>query len=201
VKQLGPLIVLVGVLFLALPALVTPIAIQEAIVSEDACNAAYLGEAREAAILTRTAAWLATTSNGGSHGTSPLPQSPDPLTAKLNKIGEGLMQAPYFEGLRALWRLVVFRSATATEWCLLCLPFIAAAAFDGGIMRAVKARTLVHHSPVLYGIGLYGSVAIVVCVLLTLVVPASVHPLIFAALLLLFGLSLGIATSNFHRVR
>jgi hypothetical protein len=176
-------------------------AVIEMILREDAANAAYLGEAAETEILARARAWLGHADEAGTRLASPSSPPADPLSERLGKIGAGLSETPYFVGLRALGRLAVYRASAALEWLLVCLPLIAASLVDGVVMRAVKTRTLVYHSPVVYGIGLWGSLASLAGLLVMLVVPASVHPLALAALLLLLAFSLGAAASNFHRLR
>ena len=123
------------------------------------------------------------------------------MSERLDRIGEGLAQTPYFAGLRALGRLAVYRASAALEWVFIFLPFVAAALVDGVVMRAVKGQTFVHHSPVVYGAGLWGSLASLAGLLVTLVLPTAVHPLAVAALVLLFALSLRAAAANFHRLR
>ncbi len=200
-RELGLLAVTLLALFLALPAMLSSPAVIEMILREDAANAAYLGEAAEMEILARARAWLGQADDAGTRLASPSPPLADPLSERLGKIGEGLSKTPYFVGLRALARLAVYRASAALEWLLVCLPLIAASLVDGVVMRAVKTRTLVHHSPVVYGIGLWGALASLAGLLVVLVVPASVHPLALAALLLLLAFSLGAAASNFHRLR
>jgi len=200
-RELGLLAVALLALFLALPAMLTSPAVVEMILREDAANAAYLGEAAETEILARARAWLGHAGEAGTRLAPPSPPPGDPLSQRLGKIGDGLSETPYFVGLRALGRLAVYRAAAVLEWVLVLLPFVAASLVDGVVMRTVKARTLVPSSPVVYGIGLWGSAASLAGLLIVLVIPVSLHPLALAALLVLLGLSLGAAAANFHRLR
>ncbi len=68
-------------------------------------------------------------------------------------------------------------------------------------MRTVKLRSFAHTSPVLFGIGLHGTLAVAGASALALLLPRPVYPLVWGTLVTIFGVAARTAISNFHRVR
>ena len=194
-------LVLVIAAVLALPMTISPVSIADLIRAEDELNAALLGETSGRVILARAMSWLGELGEAGRGVARPEPPPGDALSARLALISEGVLDTPYFVRLRALGRLAAYRAATLLEWLLFGAPLLAAAVFDGAVMRAVKARTLVHLSPVLFGFGVHGSIAVCAVGLLLLVTPTIVHPLAVGALVVLLATTWRLAASNFHRLR
>jgi hypothetical protein len=108
---------------------------------------------------------------------------------RLAAAADAVLQIPYFQGIRALGRLAVYRLAALAEWFALGLPLLLAAAIDGALMRTVKTRSFAHLSPVLFGIGLHGAIAVVVCIVFALLLPIALHPVVWGALVAAFGSS------------
>ena len=125
----------------------------------------------------------------------------DPLSRRFGAAADAAVQAPYFERLRMLGRLAVYRLAALAEWLALGLPLLVAATIDGAVMRTVKLRSFAHTSPVLFGIGLHGTLAVLACMTLALLLPVGVHPLVWGASVAALAATLRTAVSNFHRVR
>jgi hypothetical protein len=180
---------------------ISPASIADLIRAEHELNAALLGERSGRVILARAMSWLGELGEAGRGVARPEPPPGDALSARLALISEGILDAPYFVRLRALGRLAGYRAATILEWLLFGAPLLAAAVFDGAVMRAVKARTLVPLSPVLFGFGVHGSVAVLAAGLLLLVTPTIVHPLAVGGLVVLLAATWRLAASNFHRLR
>jgi hypothetical protein len=186
---------------LVLPMTISPASIADLIRAEHELNAALLGERSGRVILARAMSWLGELGEAGRGVARPEPPPGDALSARLALISEGILDAPYFVRLRALGRLAGYRAATILEWLLFGAPLLAAAVFDGAVMRAVKARTLVPLSPVLFGFGVHGSVAVLAAGLLLLVTPTIVHPFAVGGLVVLLAATWRLAASNFHRLR
>jgi hypothetical protein len=191
----------VVVLWLTAPALVSPASVAAAIRSEDSLHAAMLGEPAGQGILARAVRWLGHADHAARDLGPSDPAPVDPLSMRLAAAAEAVLQIPYVQGLRALGRLVVYRLSALAEWFALGLPLLVAAAVDGGLMRTVKTRSFVHLSPVLFGVGLHGAIAVVVCIVLALLLPIALHPAIWGAFVAAFGVALRTAVSNFHRLR
>jgi hypothetical protein len=53
---------------------------------------------------------------------------------------------------------------------------------------------------VLFGIGLHGTLAVLACMVLLLLLPVGLHPLAWGGLLVTFAATVRAAVANFHRV-
>ncbi len=191
----------VVLLWLTLPALVSPASVAATIRDEDRLHSVWLGETAEHGILVRALGWLGRASEAGQKVTPADPPRLDPLSVRLAAAADAVLQTPYVQGVRALARLAVYRLAALAEWFALGLPLLLAATIDGAVIRTVKLRSFVHASPVLFGIGLHGSLAVLACLVLALLVPVVIHPLAWGVLVAVFAATLRTAASNFHRVR
>jgi hypothetical protein len=191
----------VVVLWLTAPALVSPASVAAAIRSEDSLHSALLGQVAGQGILARALRWLGQADHAARDLAPPEPAPIDPLSMRLGAAVEAVLQIPYVQGVRALGRLAVYRLAALAEWLALGLPLLLAGAIDGALMRTVKTRSFAHLSPVLFGIGLHGAIAVVVCIVVALLLPVVLHPVVWGALIAAFGVALRTAVSNFHRLR
>lgn len=186
---------------LALPTTISPGAVADLIRSEHKLNTGLLGEASSRAILARASSWLGELTDAGRGVARLEPPAGDTLSTRLALVSEEILDTPYFVRLRALGRLAAYRLASQLEWLLFGAPLLGAAILDGVVTRAVKARTLVHLSPVLFGLGVHGSIAVLAGALLLLVMPMTVQPLVAGGLVVLLAMTWRLAASNFHRLR
>lgn len=191
----------VVLLWLTLPALVSPASVAATIRAEDRLHTTWLGEAAAHGILLRALGWVGQAAEA-SRQVAPA-DSPrlDPLSARLAAATDAVVQTPYIQGVRTLARLAVYRLAALAEWLVLGFPLFLAATIDGVVMRAVQLRSFVHVSPVLFGIGLHGTLAVLACTALALLIPFGVHPLVWGASVGGLAATLRITVTHFHRVR
>jgi hypothetical protein len=125
----------------------------------------------------------------------------DPLSVRFTAAAESVTRTPYVQRARLLARLAAHRLAALAEWFALGLPLLAAAIVDGVLMRAVRLRSFAHPSPVLFGIGLHGTLALLAGMGFALLVPFELHPAGWGASVAALAATLRIAVSNFHRIR
>ena len=196
-RTVAVLFATVILLWLTLPAIISPASVAATIRDEDRLHATWLGETAEHGILVRALRWFGHASETGGELAAPL----DPLSARFEAAAEAAMQTPYGQRVRMLGRLAVYRLAALVEWLALGLPLLTAAAIDGAVMRTVKLRSFAHASPVLFGIGVHGTLAVLACTALALLVPVGLHPLVWGASVAALAATLRTAVSNFHRVR
>lgn len=188
-------------LALAVPALVAPTAISAAIREESRLHAFYLGNAAEHNALERARRWLGLAASPDAEIAQAATAQSDPLSERLANVGARILETAYFQRARALVRLAAHRAAALVEWLLLGLPILIAAIADGAVMRTVKTRSFVHLSPVLFGLGLHGALAVLGGALVLLLVPHTIHPLAWAGLLASLAVAARSTVANFHRLR
>lgn len=191
----------VALLWLALPALVSPASVASTLREEDRLHAAWLGEAASRGILGRALGWVGQASETRQRLAPADPRPDDPLSARFAAATDSVVQTPYLQGVRTLARLAAYRLAALAEWLALGWPFLVAATIDGAVTRAVQLRSFAHVSPVLFGIGLHGALAVLACTALALLLPVSVHPLVWGGLTGAFAATLRTTVVNFYRVR
>ena len=197
VAVVGAIVVL---LWLTLPMLVSPASVAAALRDEDRLHAAWLGESAAHGIRVRALGWLDRAAYAGDNAAPMAPLRLDPLSVRLAVAGDAMSQNPSVQGTRALGRFAVYRLAALVEWFGLGFPLLLAATIDGALMRTVKLRSFAHVSPVLFGIGLHGMLAVLAGMALAMLVPVSLHPLAWGGLLVAFAATVRTAVSNFHRV-
>ncbi len=188
-------------LALAVPALVAPTAISAAIREESRLHARFLGNAAARDALERARRWLGLAASPDAEIAQAATAQSDPLSARLADVGARILETAYFQRARALVRLAAHRAAALVEWLLLGLPILIAAIADGAVMRTVKTRSFVHLSPVLFGLGLHGALAVLGGALVLLLVPHTIHPLAWAGLLASLAVAARSTVANFHRLR
>jgi hypothetical protein len=192
----------VALLWLALPALVSPASVASTIREEDRLHAAWLGETASHGILRRALGWIGQASSDTSRRIAPDDSRPDdPLSARFAAATDAVARTTYLQSVRTLARLAAYRLAALAEWLALGWPFLVAATVDGAVMRTVQLRAFAHLSPVLFGIGLHGTLAVLACTALALLLPVGVHPLVWGGLIGAFAATLRTTVVNFHRVR
>lgn len=188
-------------LALAVPALVAPTAISAAIREESRLHARFLGNAAARDALERARRWLGLAASPDAEIAQAATAQSDPLSERLANVGARILETAYFQRARALVRLAAHRAAALVEWLLLGLPILIAAIADGAVMRTVKTRSFVHLSPVLFGLGLHGALAVLGGALVLLLVPHTIHPLAWAGLLASLAVAARSTVANFHRLR
>ena len=195
---LGAIVVL---LWLTLPAIVSPASVAGTIRGEHRLHAAWLGDVAQHDILARALGWLSEASEAGQNFAPADSPRLDPLSVRIAAAAGAVMQTRYVQSARALGRLAIHRLSALAEWFAVGLPLLVAATIDGALMRTVKLRSFAHPSPVLFGLGLRGTLAVLACMVLALLVPVGLHPLVCGGLVAVLTATLRTAVANVHRVR
>ena len=114
-------------------------------------------------------------------------------------VNQRLFNNPYFRSIDALLLLASFRLAMLLEWLPWLLAFPFAAMVDGYLVRMVKAKEFLHHSPEMFA--LYVSLAILTscATVLAFVLPITLHPLVVPCVPVVIGTLIGTAIRDFHR--
>ena len=102
------------------------------------------------------------------------------------------------DAIIALLLLASFRLAMLLEWLPWLLAFPVAALVDGCLVRVVKAKEFLHHSPEMFA--LYACLAILTscATVLAFVLPFTLHPLAVPCVPVVIGTLMGTAIRDFH---
>ena len=139
---------------------------------------------------------------------SPVPSSKDAAPVggvnaavgqEMASVNQRLFNNPYFRSIDALLLLASFRLAMLLEWLPWLLAFPVAALVDGYLVRLVKAKEFLHHSPEMFA--LYACLAILIscATVLAFVLPITLHPLAVPCVPVVTGTLMGTAIRDFHR--
>lgn len=123
------------------------------------------------------------------------------VAARLGQAGEQLLRNDYVRSLDGLLLLVIYRLSLGMEFMPVILVFMVIVFVDGSVLRMVRTRQFVAHSPETAGISAAAGVAFGCAGALMLVMPLQMHPMAFlaSALLSLYAFSRFIA--NYHVIR
>ena len=171
--------------------------------SEHAAAAAYWGDDSAARMLARALAMQDTATDAAS---LPSPASLPPAGAidiaiahEMASVNRRLFDNAYFRSIDALLLLAMFRLALLVEWLPWVLPFGLAAIGDGSVIRMVKAREFRQHSPEIFAAAACGSILVTCGALVTLVVPATLHPMALPLVPIAFSLLIAQALASYHK--
>ncbi|MBI3383479.1 MAG: DUF4400 domain-containing protein [Aquabacterium sp.] len=138
---------------------------------------------------------------------SPVPSSKDAAPAssvnaavsrEMASVNQRLFNNPYFRSIDALLLLASFRLAMLLEWLPWLMAFPVAALVDGCLVRLVKAKEFLHHSPEMFAF--YACLAILTscATVLAFVLPITLHPLVVPCVPVIIGTLMGAAIRDFH---
>ena len=121
------------------------------------------------------------------------------MANQMGLIGQRLFSNPYFRSIDTLLALAMYRLSVWMESLPLLLVFGAMALIDGLVVRVVRSKVFVQHSPEMFA--LHASLAIVAACasVVACVVPVNVHPYWFAATPFVIAVCANRAVANYHR--
>lgn len=123
----------------------------------------------------------------------------DETEALFEEKRDNIWNIPYFQSIRALTELAVFRLFIALVWALVLLPAPLAVITDGFFERKLKFEAAAAPHPVLYKIALSTPIYLGGLFALTLIWPYSAYLWLIQSAFVLFLLALHTVTANFHK--
>jgi hypothetical protein len=121
------------------------------------------------------------------------------MATQLGQMGGRLFNNAYFRSIDSLLVLVLYRVASLLQLLPLVLAFALACAVDGIVVRIVRSKEFIQHSPEMYALTACVAIILVCSVILAAVLPIAIQPLYFAGVLLCAGFVLSRTVANFHR--
>lgn len=207
----GWLVVTVLVIF-GLPALVSPTAYVSQVKREQSALVENFGaESAQKIIVSADKAYTEAFEDSGLHKSfmehysipekdilSDKPAENDPLRQNAMAKYERKMQA-YFVGLFVSFYEWIFRMVQLLMWCVFALPFLVAAAWDGLMLRKVRAASFIYSSPSIYSGLWHALIAMFFGANVLLNIPFTVKPLIYPIILAMFALLIRTLLANLQR--
>lgn len=171
--------------------------------AEHALNASFWGEDDAYRILSRALSLYAREEDlapaAFAADRSVAPDAGEAVGREMSAVVGRLLHNRYGQGLDAVVLLATYRFSALRQW----LPWVAAlvliACFDGGILRAIRSKEFLAHSPTRFALSAIGATLCLVLGALFLVVPAAVHPLLLGSAPLAAGAFAARAIGHFRR--
>lgn len=190
-------------LMLYLPSATPPERFLDQLRAEHALTAEVLGGDHATRILARMLDWQATAQQA-----TPDPSAADALAPtqvdlavarQMADLNQRLFGNRYFRSIDTLLVLATYRLSVLIEWLPAELVFILAAMFDGFLVRIVKSKEFHQHDPEMFALHVCAAVMTTCTTVLALVLPVTLHPLVFSVVPIAIGGFVSRALADFHR--
>ena len=118
---------------------------------------------------------------------------------QMSEVVQRLFRNSYVQGFDAILLLATYRLSGLVHWLPWLAGFILIVCFDGYLVRIIRSKEFLEHSPVRFALFAIGATLALALALLLFVMPASVHPLALGCIPLVLGTFVARAISHFHR--
>lgn len=121
------------------------------------------------------------------------------VASEMLQVNHRLFNNPYFRSIDALLILATYRLSALLEWLPVLLVLILANLFDGILLRIVKSKEFIQHSPEVFALNACGAIMTACATVLAFVLPITFHPLALPIVPLVISIFASRAVANFHR--
>jgi hypothetical protein len=166
-------------------------------------NRAFWGEEHALRILSRMLAL-----HTGAKEASPIPdtfasagsrsQIDSTTASEMSRMSTRLFNNQYFKSIGALFALATYRFSAFVEWLPYLAVFVFTALLDGFIRRIVKSKEFLQHKPELFALHASLVIVIVCGTVVALVLPITIHPLLFGLAPASIAIVGSLAVANYH---
>jgi hypothetical protein len=195
-------LVVLLILVLYLPSAYPPERFIDQLRTEHVLTIEVLGDDHAMRILSRMLDWQSAAKQGSPIPTPPDAPAPTPVDLAVAKqmadVNDRLFNNPYFRSIDTLLALATYRLSVLIEWLPALGVFILAALFDGFLLRIVKAKEFLQHNPELFALHVCATIMTACATVLTIVLPVTLHPLVFCAAPIAIGVFTSRAVADFH---
>lgn len=192
------------ILVLYLPSAYPPERFMNQLRAEHALNADFWGREPAIRILSRMLELQA-----AANQVAPIPThaataaAPSPIDfavgKQMSEVNARLFNNAYFRSVETLLALASYRLSALVEPLPFLLIFMAAAVFDGFVLRIVKSKEFRRHEPEMFAVHVCGAIVTACATVLALVVPVTLPPPALPLVPVAVCLFASRAVANFHR--
>lgn len=191
------------ILVLYLPSAHPPERFMNQVRAEHALNADFWGREPAMRILSRMLELQAVANEVAPIPTRAKATAPNPIDVTVGKqmsaVNARLFSNAYFRSVEALLALASYRLSALVEPLPFMLIFMAAAVFDGFVLRTVKSKEFRRHEPEMFAVHACGAIVTVCATVVALVLPVTITPPALFMVPVAVSLFAGGAAANFHR--
>lgn len=117
---------------------------------------------------------------------------------QMSAVVQRLLHNRYAQGLDALLLLATYRLSALLQWLPWVAAFVAIACFDAYLVRSIRSKEFLEHSPTRFGFCALGATLTVALMLLLMVVPCSIDPMLLGCTPLVLSTFVAGAIRHFH---
>ena len=170
---------------------------------EHQLNIAFWGQDHATRILARMLDIQAT-----SRQASPVPSMKDAREMKsagnevaneMAKVNQRLFNNQYFRSIDTLLALATYRFSALIEWMPVLLVFMLAILLDGFLLRIIKSREFLQHSPEVYAVHACAAIMTACATVLAFVMPVTLDPMLIPVVPVVISVFISRAVAHFHR--
>lgn len=121
------------------------------------------------------------------------------VAGQMSDVNARLFNNTYFRSIDTLLALATYRLSALLEPLPFLLILMAAAVFDGFVLRAVKSKEFRRHDPEMFALHVCGAIMTACATVLTFVVPVTLPPPLLCIVPVALCLFASRAVANFHR--
>ncbi|MDB5924567.1 MAG: hypothetical protein JWN13_3503 [Betaproteobacteria bacterium] len=135
----------------------------------------------------------------------PLASSPPPnsvnlaVATQMSEVNSRLFDNEYFRSTESLFALATYRFSMLMEGLPFLWVFLAAALFDGLVMRIVKSKEFLRHDPEIFALQVCAGILTACATIVAFVLPVAVPAPSFCLVPLALSVFTNRAIANFHR--
>lgn len=191
------------ILVLYLPSAYRPERFMNQLRAEHALNADFWGREPAMRILSRMLELQAVANEVAPIPTQANANAPNAIDAVAGKqmweANARLFNNTYFRSVETLLALASYRLSALLEPLPFLLIFMAAAVFDGFVLRIVKSKEFRRHNPGMYALYVCGAIVTACATLVVFVLPVTLAPPMLGIVPVALCLFASRAVANFHR--
>lgn len=191
------------ILVLYLPSAHPPERFMNQLRAEHALNADFWGREPAMRILSRMLELQAVANEVAPIPTQGKPAIPNTIDVAVGKqmseVNARLFNNAYFRSVETLLALASYRLSALVEPLPFLLIFMAAAVFDGFVLRTVKSKEFRRHEPEMFAVHACGAIVTVCATVVAFVLPVTIAPPMLCLVPVVLCLFANRAVASFHR--
>ena len=134
-----------------------------------------------------------------SLASAPPPHAVDlAVTGQMSDVSARLFNNAYFRSIDTLLVLSTYRFSAFIEGLPFLLAFMAVALFDGFVLRIVRSKEFLQHSPEMFAVYVCAAIVTACATIIAFVMPVTLPPAALSGVPLAFSVFASRAVANFH---
>ena len=121
------------------------------------------------------------------------------MAKQMTDVNSRLLNNAYFRSIDTLFALATYRLSALLESLPLLALFVAAALFDGYVLRIVRSKEFIQHAPERFALYACATIMLACATVVALVAPLTIPPLALCIVPIVLSVFVSRAIANYHR--